>query len=399
MRHLICAALLGLAAFSTPAIPAHAQGIPGFVVLPDSSVEHAGDKGVRAHTNYMIHARPQFGYASPTGETPASIRSVYGLPAANSGGSGAIAIVDAYHYPTALNDFNVFSNTFGLPRETSSNPLADSNTVFEVVYASGVQPRSNGGWAQEAALDIEWAHAMAPSAKIYLVEANTNSFSDLLYAVQVASGLPGVKQVSMSWGSSEFSGEVSYDSYFQAPLAPPGVVYFASAGDTGGVTNWPGTSPYVVSAGGTTINRNKGVFVNETAWSGSGGGPSKYEPRPVYQDTLVTQVGAARGTPDFSFDANPSTGVSVYCTTKYQGYSGWLVFGGTSVSSPSLAGIVNLAGGNALSSGDELAVIYGNLGNNSIFRDIASGQAGSFYSVPGWDFITGVGSNQGLSGK
>src|SRR5205823_6185722 len=114
-----------------------------------------------------------------------------------AGGSGVIAIVDAYDYPTALNDFNVFSRQFGLPVETSSSATASTNQVFQVVYASGRKPRTNGGWAQEAALDIEWAHAMAPNAKIVLVEAASNSFANLFNAVDVASSIAGVKEVSM----------------------------------------------------------------------------------------------------------------------------------------------------------------------------------------------------------
>lgn len=178
------------------------------------------------------------------------------------------------------------------------------------------------------------------------------------------------------------------------------MVYFAASGDTGGQTIYPGTSPKVVSAGGTTINRNaSGVFVSETAWSGSGGGPSKYEPRPGYQDVIFSIVGSKRGAPDFSFDANPSSGVSVYDSTSCQGMSGWMVFGGTSVASPSLAGIVNLASHFYNSTNLELSTIYSNLGNASTFRDITSGGAGSYSAKVGWDFVTGVGSNQGQSGK
>src|SRR5450756_2016159 len=150
-----------------------------------------------------------------------------------------------------------------------------------LVYAAGSKPRANCGWAQEAALDIEWAHAMAPSAKIVLVEAKTNSFADLFQAVDVASRVTGAREVSMSWGGSESSGEASNDSHFPSSN---GIVYFASSGDTGGATIYPGVSPNVVSAGGTRINRDgSGNFQSETGWSGSGGGPSKYEAKPAYQ--------------------------------------------------------------------------------------------------------------------
>src|SRR6266704_1802646 len=199
-----------------------------------------------------------------------------------------------------------------------------------------------------------------------IVEAASNRFNDLFAAVDVASNyiashtVPG--EVSMSWGGSEFSSEASNDSHFTTA----GIVYFASSGDTGGVTIYPGVSPNVVSAGGTTIHRDSsGNFTGETGWSGSGGGPSKYETRP----------------------ADQNSGVSVYDSTSCQGLSGWLVFGGTSVASPSLAGIVNLAGSFSSSTNTELTTIYGGLGSGN-FRDIVSGTAGSFSATAGWDFVT-----------
>ena len=199
----------------------------------------------------------------------------------------------------------------------------------------------------------------------------------------------------MSWGGSEFSSETSYDSHFNHT----GVVYFAASGDSGGKTIWPGVSPNAVSAGGTTLNLSStGAFISETGWSGSGGGASKYEGRPSYQDVIQSTVGSKPGAPDFSFDADPYTGVSVYDTTSCQGMSGWMVFGGTSVSTPSLAGIVNSAGSFSASTNAELTTIYGGLGSSN-FRDITSGTAGSFSAGTGWDFVTGVGSNLGNSGK
>ncbi len=400
---------MGAALWLMSPSPVYSQGGPGSrVIVPDSSIEQPWDVGHRAHTNHLIynHVRfgnPQGGLGPGGGMTPAQIRSFYNLP--STGGSKAIAIVDAYHYPTALNDFNVFSGQFTLPKETSANPLASTNQVFQVVYASGRQPRTDSSWALEAALDIEWAHAMAPSAKIVLVEAASNSFADLLAAVDKASQIvrsAGGGEVSMSWGGSEFSGETGYDSHFPTKT---GVVYFAASGDTGGQTIWPGTSPYVVSAGGTSITTDKSgmVVVSETGWSGSGGGPSLYESIPSYQGVIANIVGSQRGAPDFSFDADPNTGVAVYDTTRYQGYKGWWVVGGTSAASPALAGIVNLAstssGHFSSDSYDELTTIYSNLGNSNDFRDITSGSAGSYTAVGGWDFVTGVGSNLGLNGK
>jgi len=360
------------------------------VLVPDSTIEHAQDVGIRAHTNHLIRINPQFTGTAPAGETPASIRAVYSVP--STGGAGTIAIVDAFDYPTAENDLGVFSSQFGLPACTTANGC------FTKVFAGGSKPRSNCGWGQEAALDIEWAHAMAPSAKIVLVEAASNSFANLFAAVDVATGVVttgGGGEVSMSWGGGEFSSEASNDGHFQNTS----VVYFAASGDTGGVNIYPSTSPYVVSAGGTTIHRDRtGTFTGETGWSGSGGGPSKYETKLGYQSGVTGTDATQRSAPDFSFDADPNSGVSVYDSTRCQGLSGWLVFGGTSVSSPSLSGIVNLAGG-ASSTVSELGTIYMNRTNAGDFRDITSGTAGSFTAKAGWDFVTGVGSDLGLNGK
>ena len=395
----------------------------GTILVPDSTIEHAKDKGKRAHTNHLIFLKSggKRGPSGPTGETPGSLSCVYqtngvslstGCPTSTSalptGGIGVIAIVDAYDYPTAQHDFDTFSTQFGLPLSTA-NVCNGSNPCFTKVYATGTKPSTNCGWAQEEALDIEWAHSMAPHAQIILVEAASSSFSDLFQAVSVATqeietcggascanGGIGEGEVSMSWGGGEFSTENQYDSYFSSSN---NVVYFASTGDTGGKTSYPSTSPFVVAAGGTSVQRNRqGAFTGEVAWSGSGGGSSPYESRPSYQNVVVSTVGSQRGVPDFSFDADPSTGVSVYDSTPCQGLVNWEIFGGTSVASPSLSGIVNLAshfyGGSAL----ELGVIYSNLGTGN-FRDIISGKAGSLSAGTGWDFVTGVGSDVGVAGK
>ena len=272
-----------------------------------------------------------------------------------------------------------------------------------MVYAAGTKPMSGGSyiasWNMEEALDIEWAHAMAPQAKIYLVEAASDSTADLLVAVRVASSLPGVKEVSMSGGGSEFSYEGCYDSVFTTP----GVVYFASGGDAGAVMEYPAASPNVVSCGGTSVNRDsRGNLISETGWNQTGCGQSRYEPRPNFQNGVAAVVGNCRGVSDISFVADPNTGVYVYDSTPLWGESGWWILGGTSVSSPALAGVVNAAGtmnGFAANTAAEQARIYSNLGNASVFRDITSGKAGSLSCALGYDFLTGVGTPRGLAGK
>jgi len=366
----------------------------GDILVPDTSLEHREDVGLRSHTNHLVLLRPGGGLGPNGGMSPTQIRDVYNLP--STGGHDVIAIVDAFHYPTALGDFNTFSAQFGLPQEFSADPTASTNKVFQVVYQGGKKPRTNAGWALEAALDIEWAHALAPNAKIILVEAQSNSNANLYAAVDLAVSLAGVKQVSMSWGGSESSGESSFDFHFNVN----GPVFFAASGDTGGKTIYPSTSPYVVAVGGTSVATDgSGTFTGETGWSSGGGGNSPYEAKPAWQ-TAVSMTGSGRGVPDISSDADPNTGVAVYDSTSYQGRSGWWVVGGTSVSSPCMAGMVNLGGATFTNTTQLLTAIYGHYLNppaTPVFRDITSGNNG-FPCLVGWDYVTGVGSPQGTEG-
>jgi subtilase family serine protease len=393
------------------AIVTHAQGVRiGNHLIPASSIESVKDIGVRAHTHIQILVGPPGGKAGyygglgpDGGFTPAQLRAAYNLP--SSGGSQIIAVVDAYDNPNALSDFNTFSTQFGLPTETSTSATASTNKVFQILYGSGTKPSTDptGGWELEEALDIEWAHAMAPGAKIILVEAASTSFANLFAAEAAATGYTDgngstVKEISNSWGGSEFGGESEYDTYFSSSKA----AYFAAAGDGGAGAEYPSASPYVLSAGGTEVVTNSsGSFVSESGWSSGGGGPSSYELRPTYQNGISSIVGAYRGTPDLSFNADPDTGVSVYDSFPYErvAYT-WAVVGGTSVASPSLAGIANLAASakGAFPAGTQalLANVYGNLGTAN-FRDITTGNNG-YAAGTGWDFVTGVGSCLGLGG-
>ncbi len=325
------------------------------------------------------------------GYAPADIRAAYNIP--GNLGSNAIAIVDAFDDPTALSDFNAFSQQFGLPSEPSTNPTSPSNNVFQVVYQNGVEPTADPGWAGEISLDIEWAHAMAPRAKIYLVEAQDNS-NNLYSAVQIAQGLPNVREVSMSWGGGEFPGENSSDSLFTGN----NIVYFASSGDGGSGTIYPAVSPNVVGVGGTSlVLGSNDSFISETAWIGSGGGPSFYEPIPTYQSVVSGTVGASRGCPDISGPADPYEGCAVF---GIYAFGGWAVIGGTSWASPTEAGIANARGKFSTSTNAELTRLYQEYSVAgtyvSLYRDITVGNTGIFNAGPGYDFTTGVGSATNL---
>lgn len=408
--------LLGL----TLSLACQAQKQPGIIIPPSNLSTGLGGQKV-GRTFLMINLnKPKIGKHQdaagnfPYGYAPYDLWAAYNIPDYGGGGAGgAIAVVDAYHYPTALNDFNVYAQTFGLPLEPSSNPTASTNRVFQVVYANGRPPLDNGGWNVEAALDIEISHAMAPHAKVYLVEARSQYFSDLFAAVRTAASLPGVRQVSMSWGVGEAYEEVLYDLYFQVP----GVVFVASTGDSGSGTQYPSASPYVVAAGGTSLyldaNDNR---LGEIAWSGSGGGPSLFEPIPNYQvngglaGVFIDPFGTdtqflSRGVPDVSLDADPNTGVAVFVSTPQESIpigTYWIVVGGTSLAAPGLAGIINNNAsfyGAFDSTNAELNWVYG-LYNSPhygwAYHDITVGFTGYFNAVPGWDFTTGVGTPNGF---
>ena len=263
----------------------------------------------------------------PTGLSPTQIRKAYNLPA--SGGSGTIAIIDAYDCPTVESDFVTFSQQFGLPTTNFEKHKMTPNIAVDA------------GWALEISLDVQWAHAIAPNAKILLVEARSASVADLLAAVNYARNRADVVAVSMSWGGAEFLGQSIYNSYF---TSNHGVVFFASTGDSGAGVIWPSTVSNVVAVGGTTLVLNPdGTVASETGWSGSGGGLSAYETEPQYQITYnVPGANGKRAVPDVSYDANPATGFPVYDTTAYGGQSGWFQVGGTSAGTPQWAAIHSL---------------------------------------------------------
>lgn len=413
----------------------------GQIVIPHSGIQRPDDAGIRVRTLYKIFVpagrpegvvgfsedelasrdtttkstQPIAGYYA---ETPASLACLYQLVTVTAGcnagtlttvatgGSRAIAIVDAYDYPTALADLAAFSRQFGLPAPTSS--------TFTVAYAGKTKPSVDpdcanyGGWdcwATEEALDIEMAHTAAPSAHIYLVEANSSDYNDLFAAVTVAVALvkaAGGGEVSMSWGGSEFSSETQSDSTFTGA----NVVFFASSGDSEG-TIYPSVSPNVVAVGGTTIARNPGTmaFESEVSWEDTGGGYSAVEPRPSFQSSISATVGTHRGVPDVAAVGNPRTGVWVYNSLDNI-YSGqlfpWNIIGGTSVAAPLWAGIANHAGHFSASTSAEETLIYANGKTAADFRDVAVGTCGyyeGYLAISGWDPCSGFGAPLGAAGK
>jgi len=439
-----------------PAMTSAATEQAGSVFTPESSKEQGAGK---VHTTYVLRStdgNKPTGLSAPKSmstvgplattqeaETPQSLGCLYVKSPSSSGcipnysagsggptaaGYGAIVLVDAFDNPNASTDLSTFNSYWGLPSST-----------FVKVYANGngscSTPPKDAGWSVESSMDIEYAHVFAPSAAIILVEACSNSWTDLLYAEQVAfnyivTNYPAGGQVSNSWQGGEFAGQIGDDALFAdftynwADDYSTPILAFASSGDFGFGVGYPSTNPWVISAGGTSILRkttNLG-FSSESCWGGSGGGTSTIEtyttafsggnagPWADFQYPIFGQ--AARTTPDMSFDADPASGAWIY--SQY-GLGGWGVVGGTSLSSPALAGIVNRAG-NKLGSVFLTAATGGSdwfstWENNMVYAQLATAKAykANFYDVKtgsngvkataNWDYCTGVGSPRGLLGK
>jgi subtilase family serine protease len=328
----------------------------------------------------------------PPGYSPAQVRHAYGFDrisfngTAGDGSGQTIAIIDAFDTPDISGELHTFDTQFGLPDPVFRKVAQDGSAHYP-----GTDPQRL--WELETALDVEWAHAIAPGAAILLVEASSNNWSDLLTAVDYARSQPGVVAVSMSWGGAESSGELSIDSHFTTPSGHLGVTFVASSGDSGTPAEYPAISPNVLGIGGTTLSLNAdNTWASESGWSGSGGGVSAYESKPHFQNNLSY---ARRAGPDVAYNGDPTTGVAVY-DDFYNG-AGWYAIGGTSAGAPQWSGLIaiadqgrTLAGLSSLDgSNDTLPLLYQMPA--SAFHDITTGNNG-FNAAPGFDLVTGLGS-------
>jgi len=319
---------------------------------------------------------------TPSGYGPADIRSAYNLTTASSAGR-TVAIVDAYDDPNAEADLATYRSTYGLPACTTAN-----GCYRKVDQNGGTKyPRANGGWAQEISLDLDMVSAACPDCKILLVEASSASFANLGTAVNTAARL-GATAISNSYGGSDSAATSAYDH--------PGIAITASTGDSGYGVQSPASFGTVVAVGGTSLSRSGTTRGwSESAWSGAGSGCSTINAKPSWQ-TSVTQCGK-KANADVSAVADPNTGVAVYDSYAYQGVKGWLVFGGTSASSPIVASVYALSGNTA---GYPASYTWANA---SALYDVTSGSNGTCATTvwcnsgPGWDGPTGLGTPNGTT--
>jgi kumamolisin len=333
------------------------------------------------------------------GYDPSQLETAYGIAPLLSGGiTGAgqtIALVELDKFD--LTDIQAFD---------AANNLSDP--VVQETYVGGKSFRlTNQG---ETTMDLEWAHALAPDAKIQIYyvkgqQANAAGWQSVGQAVNAAVA-SGATSISLSFGTCNPSNGYQATSSALASALSHGVSVFVSSGDTGDLAGpvrecgrrpsvgYPASDPSVVSVGGTSLLLNAdNTQYSQFAWSLSGGGKAKPMPRPTWQTTPNLNPGKYRYAPDVSFLANPATGVQIYYKGNLQ------TAGGTSLGAPAWAAIWTLVKSDAAQSGKTVGAapsyLY-RIGNSSsysqAFTDITSGSNGAYSAKPGWDAVTGWGT-------
>ena len=313
--------------------------------------------------------------------TPVQYRVHYNLnPLYRHGVTGrgeTIVIVDSYGSPTIRHDLRVFDKQFGFP-----------NPDLRIVRFGNIPPFDSTnstmvGWALETTLDVEYAHSIAPGAKIVLAETSVaetegvTGFPEMMSAEAslINAGVGDV--ISQSFGATEntFPGFSSgnYSSlldlrYAYKDALAHHVTVLGGSGDTGAtnyeadgatlypyrVNSWPSSDPLVTSVGGSQLyldnagNQLQPDSVWNDAYGAGGGGVSAVFSRPLYQAAVRNVVGSHRGTPDISMSAAVNGACWVYLSfagaeTSGVDNPGWYLVGGTSEATPIFSGIVALA--------------------------------------------------------
>ncbi len=434
-----CVAVAAVAAYSMGAAsPAGATGVTPHRISVDPLI-HKVTINPDAAT-FSCQTRPMDGSAGPRCYQPSQIQNAYGVtPLLNKGKDGrgrTIVIVDAYDSPYVANDLTIFDQTMGLPDAPSFNKLAPQGVpAFDVNDANQV------GWAEETTLDVLWAHAIAPGAKILLVQAKSNQDDDILAATKYAVNHRLGDVLSQSFGEAEscVDPQIAADQHAMfTKAAQQGWTVFASSGDSGAAqpacagdgavksASSPAADPLVTGVGGTTLTADPvtGAYQSETTWTEpfgcnppavdpsdvncSGGGFSTFFRSPAFQASQVK--GNRRGVPDVAYNAGVSGGVLTHCgvcnVTVGLDPSDptFFIFGGTSAGTPQWAGLAAIADQMAHTRlGDINPELY-KLANQkkryaADFHDITVGnndvaELGGFGydAAKGWDPVTGLGT-------
>ena len=358
---------------------------PPLVQMTEQDLSTAGNAASCASSNEEVHCHGRVIVDSngcphrnpgPAGFSPSQLRSAYKITGTGSSAT-TIALVEAYGYATAEADLGHYRTQFGLPTCTTSNGC------FRKVNQTGdagPYPAENVGWAQETAVDLDMVSAICRNCKILLVEANSASFDDITAAVGIAADL-GAHVINNSYGGDEFGG-YSYDDYYDYP----NIAIVASTGDVGfgQGAQFPSSSEFVTAVGGTTLSTaSNSRGWTESAWINAVSGCSILSPKPAWQHDTGCET---RMVADVAAVADPNTGVAVFApAVDISGNelpAAWLVFGGTSVSSPIIAGVYGVNGGAVHGASDP----YAHLGG---LFDVTSGVNG--FCDPGYFCTSGVG--------
>ena len=297
-----------------------------------------------------------------------------------------IAIVNAYGNPNMQNDLNFFCSSLNLPTKN-----------ITTYHPAGFPTSYDSSWALETSLDVQYCHAMAISATIMLVISPDNGFLNLRTCIQYAVNVLKADIVSMSYGAEEFSS--LYTSGYDNVYANLSAVYIAASGDWGAQVLYPGSSPHVLSVGGTTLSGGNvnGYFQStgpygEVGWSGSGGGISTINNLPSYQSGWSTY--SKRSVPDVSYNAGAYA--VVYHTDPVTNSVGWIPVGGTSAGTPQWASIVaRMFSSGIISKNKSIinSILYNLATSNysNYYFDILKGSNG-YNAYYGYDLVSGLGS-------
>ena len=367
-----------------------------------------------------------------SGITPANLSTAYNLNIKNKTTyNPTIVIVDAFCTPTIASDLNVFSQAYGLPLMNTNQPVNPSLGTLKIYYQ---QPNGSFGlvntnnnvavntdWGVEIAMDVQYAHAIAPYADIALILTKDDSIPSMYSGVQFGNTLPNVVSMSMSWGLPESYAFSTSTSRFPIQdnllFSKPNILYCASTGDNGAPAGvcYPSTSPNVCGVGGSALKMNGSNLmispISETGWSGSGGGKSSIfnsgpsQANYMKNNKLTTKFGTKHAVPDMCLLANPS--VCVYNTSPPAGTtSGWgfdsngnpALYGGTSLASPMFAAMAALVIQTKypIQNWTTLNLNIRKMIMDSVYtpsnnRDVTSGNNG-FNASTGFDLVTGMGS-------
>lgn len=362
---------------------------------------------------------------SPACVTPQGLRIAYGIePLIKKGFTGkgqTIIDITSFDSPNLQKNLDVFDQTFNLPP-------ADVQVISPLDEPTSDPHNDRQTWAQGTEQEVEILHAIAPEAKIVLLESpvaeteGTFGLPEFYKLLQYAIDHQLGNIVSLRWNVSELTLQDAagkqavqqWNDLFQKGTTDDHITYFATSGSNGATdnaddthlanvptVNFPASSPWVTGIGGTNLNLTPtDSIVTETAWSGSGGGFSSLNPMPSYQQLLPAQAqqqfNNQRGVPDVAIDDDPITGLAVYVDGQWQ-------LAGANANVPiwaALGAIANQMAGHPLGLLNPGLYKLGTSATYSQdFHDITDGNNNNlkanvkgYSAAKGWDPVTGLGT-------